>query len=117
MATKFDRFRINGPSSGSYTPLAKEEIKDIIMKHDQDIDLKKKQIRPIFMKIGLLTKSNGSAYFETGKTKIIVSVMGPRQGKKRFLDLESAERAKLNVEFKFSTFACHERRGFLKVFH
>ncbi|ODQ77790.1 hypothetical protein BABINDRAFT_9777 [Babjeviella inositovora NRRL Y-12698] len=69
------------------------------------------EIRPMFLKTGLITNANGSAYLEVDNTIISVSVFGPRPIRGSFID-----RASFAVEFKFlpyvsqpmeAIFECH----------
>lgn len=53
-------------------------------------------VRPMFLKTGLITNANGSAYLEVDDTIISVSVFGPRPIRGSFID-----RASFAVEFKF----------------
>ena len=39
---------------------------------------KPEELRPIFMKTGVLKRANGSAYVEWGKNKAMAGVYGPR---------------------------------------
>ncbi|OSC99067.1 mRNA transport regulator 3 [Trametes coccinea BRFM310] len=105
--SNFDRRRINGPDE-SYQP---------IFEADEDLETKWKpgsprkgrtarDIRPIFLKAGLMNQANGSAYIETEKTKIACAVYGPRQSKTTVYN----EKGRLNVEVKFAPFSCTKRR-------
>ncbi|KAI0780839.1 ribosomal protein S5 domain 2-like protein [Trametes elegans] len=106
--SNFDRRRINGPEE-SYQP---------IFEHDEDERETRwkpgnprkgrapRNIRPIFLKAGLINQANGSAYIETEKTKIACAVYGPRQSKTTVY----SEKGRLNVEVKFAPFSCTKRR-------
>ncbi|KAG8885364.1 hypothetical protein FRB97_001439 [Tulasnella sp. 331] len=59
------------------------------------------------LKTGLISQSNGSAYIETGRTKIACAVYGPRQAAK---NAPYNELGKLNVDVKFAPFSCTRRR-------
>jgi exosome complex component MTR3 len=65
------------------------------------------------MKWGLISHANGSAYVEAGSTRIVASVYGPlAQAKSEGY----SEKASLNIDFKFATFSCKDRRrAFQKV--
>ncbi|KAI0035084.1 ribosomal protein S5 domain 2-type protein [Vararia minispora EC-137] len=69
-----------------------------------------KDIRPIFLKAGLISQANGSAYIETQRTKIACAVYGPRQSKSSAY----SENGKLNVDVKFAPFSCPVRRAPLR---
>ncbi|KAM0924394.1 hypothetical protein ACQ4PT_004893 [Festuca glaucescens] len=58
--------------------------------------------RPAFMQTGPTTAASGSAYAEFGKTKVIVSVFGPRESKKAML---YSDTGRLNCSVSYTTFA------------
>jgi len=58
--------------------------------------------RPAFMQTGPTTAASGSAYGEFGKTKVIVSVFGPRESKKAML---YSDVGRLNCNVSYTTFA------------
>ncbi|KAI7898761.1 ribosomal protein S5 domain 2-type protein [Cokeromyces recurvatus] len=104
-----DRKRVNGPET-SVTPIFKkvEETPIILDAEKKRLDKRSvEDLRPIFLKSGLVTQANGSAYIEIGNTKVTCAVYGPRQLKKA----EFSPLCKLNCDFKFSTFSCIKRRG------
>ncbi|KAK9899476.1 ribosomal protein S5 domain 2-like protein [Cystobasidium minutum MCA 4210] len=70
-------------------------------------DRKPEDIRPIYLKTGLVPQASGSAYIETGKTKIVCAVYGPHPTRK---DAPFSAKAKLNVEVKWTPFASPGRR-------
>ncbi|KAI0928516.1 hypothetical protein AcW1_005737 [Taiwanofungus camphoratus] len=107
--SNFDRRRINGP----------EESFPLIFESNEDVDASTRwrlgksrlgrapgDIRPIFLKAGLINQANGSAYIETERTKIACAVYGPRQSKTTVY----SENGRLNVEVKFVPFSCTRRR-------
>eukprot|EP01086_Lenisia_limosa_P012848 TRINITY_DN41483_c0_g1_i1.p1 TRINITY_DN41483_c0_g1~~TRINITY_DN41483_c0_g1_i1.p1 ORF type:complete len:257 (-),score=37.46 TRINITY_DN41483_c0_g1_i1:4-774(-) len=58
------------------------------------------ELRPIFMKVGVLNQSSGSAYLEIGNTKIAASVRSPSMS----MDAFSAT-ASLKVEVKYAEYS------------
>ncbi|KAJ5080438.1 exosome complex component mtr3 [Anaeramoeba ignava] len=58
------------------------------------------QIRHLYMQQGVNSRASGSAYIESGNTKIICSIFGPRQRKKK-----SGVKGQINVDFRFCSFA------------
>ncbi|KAF7793136.1 hypothetical protein EIP86_004245 [Pleurotus ostreatoroseus] len=93
MAQNFDRRRINGPEE-SFLPVFDEE--EIVSEPGTSrAGRGPLDIRPIYLKPGLISQANGSAYIETEKTKIACAV----------------EKGKLNVEVKFAPFSCKKRRA------
>jgi len=66
-------------------------------------------MRPLQMKVNVISQAAGSAYIENGDTKIICGVYGPKQAKKGFSD-----RGRLWCDFKYASFAEEarpEKRG------
>ncbi|CAG8627212.1 9654_t:CDS:2 [Ambispora leptoticha] len=106
-----DRRRIPGPET-SVSPIIgrSEGAKEIpvLDKDDKRHDGRKAEdIRPIFLKTGLITQANGSAYIELCETKIACAIYGPRQTK---LPAFSGK-GNLNCDFKFASFSCAKRRS------
>lgn len=70
----------------------------------------------IFLRTGLLTQAQGSAYLELGKIKIAAACYGPKtstpgpSGGTRTL-----EEAELKFEFKFASFSMPQRTSFVWV--
>ncbi|KAI8097719.1 ribosomal protein S5 domain 2-type protein [Halteromyces radiatus] len=107
-----DRKRVTGPEL-SVPPLFKKSTvsKNILNEKNRRLDDRTiHDLRPIFMKTGLVTQSNGSTYIEMGNTKLVCAVYGPRQLKKTGFSPQGI----LNCEFKFSTFSCTKRRGHMR---
>ncbi|KAF8314080.1 ribosomal protein S5 domain 2-like protein [Clavulina sp. PMI_390] len=100
----FDRRRVNGPEWSVPPPYESTEPGPSSTRKRGAND-----IRPIFLKTGLVTQANGSAYIETENVKIACAVYGPRQSKSTF-----HEKAKLNVEVKYAPFALAKRRNPMK---
>ncbi|CAO0792404.1 unnamed protein product [Mucor circinelloides] len=104
-----DRKRVNGPEA-SVAPIFKkaEEDVNVLSSDKKRLDSRGvEDLRPIFLKTGLITQASGSAYIEVGNTKVTCAVYGPRQLKKA----DFSNLCKLNCDFKFSTFSCTKRRG------
>ncbi|EAU88481.2 mRNA transport regulator 3 [Coprinopsis cinerea okayama7 len=104
----FDRRRINGPEE-SFAPVFEDDEDDSGrwkpgMSRQDRLPL---AIRPIFLQPGLIEQANGSAYIETGKTKIACAIYGPRQSK----NVAFHDKGRLNVELKFAPFSCPKRRA------
>ncbi|KAI8076460.1 ribosomal protein S5 domain 2-type protein [Gilbertella persicaria] len=107
-----DRRRVNGPET-SVPPIYKkeEQTKPVLNAEKKRLDNRAvEDLRPIFLKTGLITQANGSAYIEVGNTKVTCAVYGPRQLKKA----EFSNLCKLYCDFRFSTFSCTKRRGQIK---
>lgn len=104
-----DRKRVNGPEL-SVAPIEENvENKDIFDTAGKRMDGRSiEDIRPIFMKTGLITQANGSTYMEFGNAKVVCAVYGPRQMKKPSFTGKGV----LNCEIKFATFSCKKRRAY-----
>ncbi|ACO63114.1 predicted protein [Micromonas commoda] len=68
------------------------------------------QMRPIFVKTGVISQAAGSAYVELDKTKVMCGVYGPRQGGPG-IDKVEFDRGRLDVDVKLATFATSGPRG------
>mmetsp|Transcript_38589 Transcript_38589/g.49234 ORF Transcript_38589/g.49234 Transcript_38589/m.49234 type:complete len:266 (-) Transcript_38589:138-935(-) len=66
------------------------------------------QLRRIFMDIGILSQSSGSAYVEFDRTKVICSINGPHviSGS----ETTFSEEGQLRCDFRYAPFARRERR-------
>ncbi|XP_070576953.1 exosome complex component MTR3-like [Ptychodera flava] len=64
-------------------------------------------VRPIFLRAGVVSNAKGSAYIETKNTKVICAVYGPRQVVRRE-DFKLT--GTLKCEFKLTTFSCKQRQ-------
>ncbi|CAO3639920.1 unnamed protein product [Cunninghamella echinulata] len=107
-----DRRHVTRPEL-SVPPIFKTSTtpKDILNEKSRRLDDRSlDNLRPIFMKTGLVTQANGFTYIELGNTKVVCAVYGPRQLKSVGFSPEGI----LNCEFKFSTFSCIKRRGYMR---
>ncbi|ORX48810.1 ribosomal protein S5 domain 2-like protein [Hesseltinella vesiculosa] len=106
-----DRRRVNGPET-SVTPIFKSSTKATILNgSSKRIDNRSADdLRPLFLKTGLVTQANGSAYIEMGKIKIVCAVYGPRQLKR----VGFSSQGTLTCDFKFSSFSCVQRRNHMR---
>ncbi|KAI7880188.1 ribosomal protein S5 domain 2-like protein [Lichtheimia hyalospora FSU 10163] len=107
-----DRKRVNGPEQ-SVSPLLKNvpETPSLFNEQNKRADQRcAHDLRPIFLKTGLVNQANGSAYIEMGNTKAVCAVYGPRQLKRSGF----SNNGTLNCEFKFATFSCAKRRGHMR---
>ncbi|KAF9992360.1 hypothetical protein BGZ80_004621 [Entomortierella chlamydospora] len=106
-----DRKRVPGPELSvaplveypsdfkRWTPL--DEIRHDPKRQPEDM-------RPIYLKTGLISQANGSAYIELEKTKLACGVYGPRPVKK--VGQVFSGKGVLYCEIKFATFSCAKRR-------
>eukprot|EP01098_Paradermamoeba_levis_P008470 TRINITY_DN3512_c0_g1_i1.p1 TRINITY_DN3512_c0_g1~~TRINITY_DN3512_c0_g1_i1.p1 ORF type:complete len:245 (-),score=63.69 TRINITY_DN3512_c0_g1_i1:206-940(-) len=66
------------------------------------------ELRNIKCKLGILSKADGSAYYQQGNTKVIVAVYGPREVSLR--SKADATKAIINCEYSMATFSTGERK-------
>jgi exosome complex component RRP41 len=66
------------------------------------------EVRRMDCKLGMFSRVDGSAYLEQGNTKVIASVYGPREMKRRADAIH--DRADVKCEFSRATFSTSERK-------
>ncbi|TRM62499.1 3' exoribonuclease family, domain 1-domain-containing protein [Schizophyllum amplum] len=103
----FDRRRINGPEE-SFPPVFDDE--DVPQPSTTRLGRSELDIRPIFLRPGLISQANGSAYIEAEKIKISCAVYGPRQNK----NVAYSDQGRLNVEVKYAPYATARRKAPLR---
>jgi len=70
---------------------------------------KPNELRPMKMEVGVLEKSDGSAYLEQGGTKVFAAVFGPKEMHPKHLALPS--RAVLRMRYHMASFSVEERKS------
>ncbi|XP_001606070.1 exosome complex component MTR3 [Nasonia vitripennis] len=109
-----DQRRINGPEStvpySIYVDLnakpAKSSIKNELKTR---VDSRKhKELRKMFIKLGVVSQAKGSAYIEMGQTKVICSAFDPREIPNK---TSYSTQGEIFCEFKFASFATCKRKG------
>ncbi|CAL1538468.1 unnamed protein product [Lymnaea stagnalis] len=65
------------------------------------------QLRPLFLRAGVISQARGSGYIEVDQTKVICAVYGPREVLRRE---DFSLKGQLTCDFKFTTFSCRLRR-------
>ncbi|XP_050413061.1 exosome complex component MTR3 [Patella vulgata] len=105
-----DSRRICGPES-TQSPViftVNKDIKqDILLNGERKNGRKLDQIRPLFLRPGLISQAKGSAYIEQNHTKVICAVFGPREVMRKE---DFSMKGQLTCEFKFATFSCKKKR-------
>ncbi len=67
------------------------------------------ELRPIKLEVGVLNNTDGSAYVEFGRNKILVGVFGPREAHpKRFI---LSDRAVIRCRYRMAPFSVEERKN------
>jgi len=64
------------------------------------------ELRKIKFEIGVLKNTDGSAYVEWGRTKILVGVMGPRESHPKHLAMP--DRARIDAFYRMASFSVEE---------
>jgi len=97
----------------SFTPLTISKTKDVreralLSGAGERCDGRRpEQIRPMFLKTGVVSQAKGSSYVEMSDTKIICAVYGPREVTRRE---DFSMQGQLNCEIKFATFSSSKKR-------
>ncbi|MCS7109869.1 MAG: exosome complex exonuclease Rrp41 [Candidatus Caldarchaeum sp.] len=66
------------------------------------------QLRKLRLEVGVLEKTDGSAYVELGGTRIYAGVIGPREAHPKHLELP--DRAVINCRYHMASFSVDERK-------
>ncbi|KAJ8687857.1 hypothetical protein QAD02_023652 [Eretmocerus hayati] len=109
----YDQRRLNGPEStvpySIYVDLNSKPVKSIKEKLQKREDGRThKELRKMFIKLGVVSQAKGSAYIEIGRTKVICSAYDPREIPNR---TNYTQQGELFCEFKFASFASCRRKG------
>jgi exosome complex component RRP41 len=67
------------------------------------------ELRPINIKVGVLSNAQGSAYIEQGKNKIIAAVYGPREALPKHISMP--DRCVLRCRYHMAPFSTSERKS------
>ena len=67
------------------------------------------KLRPIKLEVGVLDNTNGSAYIEQGKNKILAGVYGPKEVHPKHL--AKSDRALLRCRYHMAPFSVQERKS------
>lgn len=111
-----DPKRNSGPDDAIEPPILHKESappKSVDKNTSRTDGRKWNELRPLFLRVGIITKAQGSAYIEMGNTKLIAAVYGPKEILKRE---EFSLKGKVNCEFKYMPFSrvqyCEPRQNF-----
>ncbi|KAK3605312.1 hypothetical protein CHS0354_003958 [Potamilus streckersoni] len=104
-----DSRRIAGPESSTnpYSFCTEKPRHDLLKNGKRQDGRKENNLRPIFLKAGVVSQARGSAYIEQNETKVICAVYGPREVVRKE---DFSMKGLLTCEFKFAIFSCRERR-------
>ncbi|XP_053175177.1 exosome complex component MTR3 [Scomber japonicus] len=69
-------------------------------------------VRPVFVRCGLVSQAKGSAYIEAGNTKLMSCVYGPRETERK--DETDMKCGRLTTDMRFAPFSCPERGSWIQ---
>ncbi|XP_061630913.1 exosome complex component MTR3 [Phyllopteryx taeniolatus] len=69
-------------------------------------------VRPVFVRCGLVSQAKGSAYMEAGDTKLMCCVYGPRETERK--DETDMKCGRLTTDMRFAPFSCLERGSWIQ---
>ncbi|KAL6107200.1 exosc6 [Pungitius sinensis] len=69
-------------------------------------------VRPVFVRCGLVSQAKGSAYIEAGSTKLMCCVYGPREIERK--DETDMTCGRLVTDMRFAPFSCLERGAWIQ---
>ncbi|XP_077566417.1 exosome complex component MTR3 [Stigmatopora nigra] len=69
-------------------------------------------VRPVFVRCGLVSQAKGSAYMEAGDTKLMCCVYGPRETDRK--DETDMKCGRLTTDMRFAPFSCPERGSWIQ---
>ncbi|XP_075998739.1 exosome complex component MTR3 [Genypterus blacodes] len=69
-------------------------------------------VRPIFVRCGLVSQAKGSAYMEAGSTKLICCVYGPKETERK--DETDMKCGRLTTDMRFAPFSCPVRGSWIQ---
>ncbi|XP_019216321.1 exosome complex component MTR3 [Oreochromis niloticus] len=69
-------------------------------------------VRPVFVRCGLVSQAKGSAYLEAGNTKLMCCVYGPRETDRK--DETDMKCGRLTTDMRFAPFSCPERGSWIQ---
>jgi exosome complex component RRP41 len=86
-----------------------KEIPELLNAEGRRIDGRRlDELRPISMKVGPLTRADGSAYVEWGDNKVMAAVYGPREVHPRHL--MQTQKAIIQCRYNMAAFSVDERK-------
>ncbi|GBN15905.1 Exosome complex component RRP43 [Araneus ventricosus] len=107
-----DNRRIAAPENclSSNNFKAKSQLESLIQNDARNDGRAPSELKSISLQVGIVPSVTGSAYLESGKTKIICSVNGPRDV---LTKSDSSVKGQLYCEFKYAMFSGKERQPYL----
>ncbi|KAM4618775.1 exosome complex component MTR3 [Polymixia lowei] len=69
-------------------------------------------VRPVFVRCGLVSQAKGSAYIEAGNTKLMCCVYGPKEIERK--DETDMKCGRLFTDLRYAPFSCPERGSWIQ---
>ncbi|XP_053741664.1 exosome complex component MTR3 [Synchiropus splendidus] len=110
-----DTKRVRGPEVSQSPSLFTNEPPVVVPSHGPRKDGRQRDqvdVRPVFVRCGLVSQAKGSAYIEAGDTKLMCCVYGPRETERK--DDTDMKSGRLTTDMRFAPFSCPERGSWLQ---
>ncbi|XP_029010379.1 exosome complex component MTR3 [Betta splendens] len=110
-----DTKRLRGPDVSKSPSLYFSKPPATVASHGPRADGRQRDqvdIRPIFVRCGLVSQAKGSAYIEAGNTKLMCCAYGPRETERK--DETDMKCGRLITDMRFAPFSCPERTSWIQ---
>ncbi|KAK5928459.1 hypothetical protein CgunFtcFv8_013519 [Champsocephalus gunnari] len=110
-----DTKRVRGPEVSQSPTLFLCKHAAVLPSHGPRADGRQRDqvdVRPVFVRCGLVSQAKGSAYIEAGNTKLMCCVYGPREMERK--DETDMKCGKLTTDMRFAPFSCLERGSWIQ---
>ncbi|XP_013876053.1 exosome complex component MTR3 [Austrofundulus limnaeus] len=110
-----DTKRVRGPEVSQSPVLFGCRPADVPPSHGPRADGRQRDqvdVRPVFVRCGLVSQANGSAYIEAGNTKLMCCVYGPRETERK--DETDMKCGRLSTDMRLAPFSCPVRGSWIQ---
>ncbi|XP_061532240.1 exosome complex component MTR3 [Phycodurus eques] len=110
-----DTRRLRGPEVSQSPSLFACKPAAVLPSHGPRADGRQRDqvdVRPVFVRCGLVSQAKGSAYMEAGDTKLMCCVYGPRETERK--DETDMKCGRLTTDMRFAPFSCLERGSWIQ---
>ncbi|XP_049579424.1 exosome complex component MTR3 [Syngnathus scovelli] len=110
-----DNKRVRGPELSQSPSLFACKPAAVFSSHGPRADGRQRDqvdVRPVFVRCGLVSQAKGSAYMEAGDTKLMCCVYGPRETERK--DDTDMKCGRLTTDMRFAPFSCPERCSWIQ---
>ncbi|KAM4734901.1 exosome complex component MTR3 [Anableps anableps] len=110
-----DTKRVRGPEVSQSPFLFWSRPTEVLPSHGPRADGRQRDqvdVRPVFVRCGLVSQAKGSAYIEAGNTKVLCCVYGPRETERK--DETDMKSGRLTTDMRFAPFSCPERGSWIQ---